>query len=83
MINKNDISKEHIDKAYDMVKEYCDGKNISVMDFVNNEQNIPMAAKEIHGKLNFVMKMAMRPAMIESLIKDNIDFIRAEAAKRV
>lgn len=81
-INPKNIDEETLEKAYQMVKEYCDKKGVSVRDFVHNEASIPEAAVEINKGLPFIQRKLLSVSTIESLIRNNIDFIREQAEKR-
>jgi hypothetical protein len=74
-LDKENLSKEHIDLAYQYLKDYCDKNNQNVVSFVKNEDNIPIAAEYIYKQLGWSLRLILKPQKIEELIKENIDFI--------
>lgn len=80
--SKDDIKPEHLDTAYKYLKEYCDNKNVDVIEFVKNKDNIPEAAKEINKGLPWLAKKFFTVSKIETMLNDNIDFIIKTAEEK-
>lgn len=80
--SKDDIKPEHLDTAYKYLKEYCDSKNVDVIEFVKNKDNIPEAAKEINKGLPWLVKKVLTVSKIETMLHDNIDFIIKTAEEK-
>lgn len=78
-LNTNSIKPEHIQVAYDHLKAYCDEKKISVVDFVNNANNIPDAVAYIHKQLPFAYRMLLSKEKLNTLIQTNLEFIKDKA----
>lgn len=76
------ISDEHITKAYEELKQYCQEHDKDVMEVINDDENIKPAAVEIHGKLPWVVRKMISADKIEQLIVDNLDFIREKASEQ-
>ena len=82
LLNIKDLSKlsdEQITQGYQLLKEYCDNKDLDVMDVLNNPENIKPAAEEIHKNLSFAIRMILKKNKIEDMITQNLDFIRDKA----
>lgn len=78
-LNTGSLKQEHIQAAYDYLKAYCDQKNVSVVDFVSNPLNIPEAVSHIHKNLPFAYRMLLSKDKLQSLIQNNIEFIKTKA----
>lgn len=74
--------KDAQEMAYHHVAEYCRKKNLDVCAFVNNDANIPTAAKEIHAGLPWAARMVVKADTIEKVVRANIGLIREVAAKK-
>ncbi len=77
--NPENATDEQITKAYGYIKEYCDERNLDVMETLNDEKNIPIATKEIYSKLPFGARVMFKESTITDIITKNLDFIRAKA----
>lgn len=73
------MTEQQIFQAYEMLKDYCDKNNTDVVTLVNDEKNIKPASIEIHSQLSWLVKKAISPSKIETLIMAHIDFIREKA----
>lgn len=82
MIDKNNISEEQIDMAYEYLNEYCENHNLDLIKFVSNPENIEMASEYIHKQLNFALRLVLRPKVISSLIKNNHEWIIEKAKQK-
>lgn len=82
LLKAENLDESTLQKAFEMVKDYCEKKGVNVKDFVHQESSISEAATEIHKGLPFLQRKLMSVKMVESLIRDNIDFIRQQAEKR-
>lgn len=78
MFDKDDVKKEHIEKAYELLKNYCEQNKIDMLKFVKNKENIKQASEHIHSQLNFALRLVLKPVKIESTILENHDFIVAK-----
>jgi hypothetical protein len=81
-LNITDASKaspEHIDMAYNSLKDYCKENNLDLVEFIKNTDNIKPAAEHIHKELPFAARMILKKDKIEKLIYENLDFIQAKA----
>ena len=76
--DKDDVKEEHIEKAYELLKKYCEENNENLLKFVKNKKNIAQASEQIHKELNFAMRLILKPAKIEALILDNHEWIVAK-----
>lgn len=70
------VSDEYITQAYQYLKEYCDKENKDVMEVINNDENIKPASIQINKQLPFLVRKLLSAEKIESLIRNNLDFIR-------
>ena len=75
MISKDNVKEEHIEEAYKLLKEYCLENKHDLIDFVSNKENIKNASTHIHKKLNFALRLLIKPAKIESMINENHEWI--------
>lgn len=79
MTDATKADPEHIDLAYNHLQKYCNDNKLDIIDFVNDSNNIPVAANYVHKQLSFPIKLIMSERKLESLIEKNIDFIRNKA----
>lgn len=79
MIEKKNIKEEHIEEAYKLLKEYCEENKLELIAFVENKGNIKNASEYIHKRLNFALRLILKPTKIEKMIVDNHDWIVAKA----
>ena len=83
-LNMTDASKaspEHIELAYNSLKEYCKEKDLDMLEFISNKENIRPAAEHIHKELPFAVRMIVKKDKIEKLIIDNLDFIQTKTVE--
>ena len=78
MTDASKASPEHIEEAYKLLKKYCEDSNLDMLKFVNDPQNIKPAAEHIHKELPMAVRWVLKKDKIESLILDNLDFIKAK-----
>lgn len=78
-LNVENLDPKHIEKAYVLLKEYCDNNGHNVIDFVSNKENIKPASEYIHSQLGWLERKILSSNSIENLINKNIDFIITKA----
>lgn len=81
--NPENVTDEQVLTAYKYLKEYCDEKNLDIMETLNDDKNIPIAVKEIHSQLPLKKRLFLRESMITNIITTNIDFIRQKAKEQI
>lgn len=82
LIKKENVSQEQLDTAYEYLKKYCSENDLNLVEFIKEEKNIEPASEYIHKQLNFALRLILKPKKIESLIRENLDFITEAAQKR-
>ncbi|NCQ51479.1 hypothetical protein GW796_06210 [archaeon] len=75
MFDKADIKNEHIEEDYNLLQEYCKENKLDLLKFISNKENINQASIHIHKKLNFAIRLIIKPIKIESLLNENHDWI--------
>lgn len=81
MFEKEDIKEEHIKIAYNYLKDYCKENKQDLIKFVENKSNINLASEYIHKKLNFALRLILKPQRIANMINDNHEWIVEQAKK--
>jgi hypothetical protein len=77
---KNDPDAQQM--AYEHVAAYCKKNNLDICAFVNDDKNIPVAAKEIRAGLPGMIRMVVSEDTIKMLVTENISLIRRIAAEK-
>lgn len=80
-LKKENLSPEHLQDAYNYLKEYALENKTTVKKIIANPENIPLAAEYIYKKLPFTARMILNKEKLGNLILENYDFIKAEALK--
>lgn len=78
-LKPENLDPKHIETAYELLKSYCEKKNVDIVEFVSDSTNIRPAAEHIHKELSFAYRMLLSKDRIENIISTNIDFIKNKA----
>lgn len=80
-LKKENLSPEHLQEAYNYLKEYALENKTTVKKIISNPENIPLAAEYIHKKLPFTARMILNKEKLGNLILENYEFIKTESLK--